>query len=71
MARGNAASEVLVAKAIVAGSATAFKKRPSGKRAISTISRKTSSRKASSAPHAVSSNFANGKSTVIPMCSTV
>ncbi len=71
IARGSAASDVLVANAIVAGSATDFKNRASGNRASITIGSKTEIRNTSKAPYAVNNSFPSGSSTLIPMCPTV
>src|ERR1700733_5762884 len=70
-ARGSAASEVLVANAIVAGSATASTNRASGIRAMREMGKRIRSKNASNAQYPVSSNFPNGSKTPIPMWPTV
>ena len=71
IARGRAASEVLVANAIVAGSATARRKRASGSRANNAMGSSTSNRNAISAAYPVINSFPSGNNTPTPMWPTV
>ena len=71
IARGRAASEVLVANAIVAGSETARRNRAIGMRANTAIGSSTSSRNAMSAAYPVNKSFPSGNNTPIPMWPTV
>src|ERR1700733_620783 len=71
IARGRAASDVLVAKAILTGSDTAFRNRRRGRRAHPAIGNNTANRKAKNAPYAVNSSLARGSNAPVPMWPTV
>ena len=71
MARGSAASELAVAKAIEVGSATAWTKRRTGTRARSATGSSTPAMNTATATYIVASSFARFTRMPMPRCPTV